>query len=131
MIKSRNRLHIFIAASCFLAYIWLYLQTVTQNFGVCIFKHVTGYPCPSCGTTSGVRSFLAGHYSDAFFQNPLSWVAIVALTVLPLWLTWDTLTSKETLWQMYQKAEEFIKKRPWPFIIIILLIWIWNLTKEI
>jgi hypothetical protein len=38
---------------------------------LCLFKHATGCPCPTCGFTRGTLSFLQGHPVQAWLYNPL------------------------------------------------------------
>ncbi len=38
---------------------------------LCLVKHLTGVPCPTCGFTRGVLSFLHGHVGQAWLYNPL------------------------------------------------------------
>lgn len=38
---------------------------------LCLFKRVTGWPCPTCGFTRGLLSFLSGHPIRAWLYNPL------------------------------------------------------------
>ncbi len=38
---------------------------------LCLFKRVTGCPCPSCGFTRGTLAFLQGHPVQAWLYNPL------------------------------------------------------------
>jgi len=59
--------------------IWLILVCVATviNFklskfvDLCLFKRVTGYPCPTCGTTRGIISLFHGKYIQAWLFNPL------------------------------------------------------------
>ncbi len=37
----------------------------------CLFKRLTGWPCPSCGFTRGTLAFLHGHLVQAWLYNPL------------------------------------------------------------
>jgi len=38
---------------------------------LCLFKRLTGWPCPSCGFTRGTLAFLHGHPIQAWLYNPL------------------------------------------------------------
>src|SRR5262245_55658791 len=49
---------------------------------VCVFKAVTGWPCPTCGSTRAVGRLLEGDLPGAFAMNPLA--VMVALAIL-LW----------------------------------------------
>jgi hypothetical protein len=70
----------------------------------CIFRNLTGVPCPTCGATRAARAMLAGHPVEAVLWNPLlvtggavasMWVAVVAVSgrgrdirIGPRWRTW-------------------------------------------
>ena len=38
---------------------------------LCLIKHVTGVPCPTCGFTRGALSLLGGHLVQSWLYNPL------------------------------------------------------------
>jgi hypothetical protein len=42
-----------------------------QAVPFCLFKRLTGTPCPTCGFTRGMLSFLHGHPVQAWLCNPL------------------------------------------------------------
>jgi hypothetical protein len=46
--------------------------TLGQPLELCLFKRLTGLPCPTCGMTRGVLAFLGGHVGLAFAYNPLA-----------------------------------------------------------
>ena len=52
---------------------------------LCMLRRVTGYPCPTCGTTRMVLAALELRIVEAFFHNPLMFllcvVSIVLLTI--------------------------------------------------
>lgn len=50
----------------------------------CVFKYVTGIPCPGCGTTRACLQFLEGHPVDAFYWHPLFWLTVILLVVATL-----------------------------------------------
>ena len=37
----------------------------------CVFKSVTGFPCPACGSTRAVAHLAQGRFSSAVAMNPL------------------------------------------------------------
>jgi len=59
--------------------LWLALGGVTlvlsartgRPVRLCLLKRFTGYPCPTCGFTRGVLSFLQGHLLQGWLCNPL------------------------------------------------------------
>lgn len=51
----------------------------------CLFRRLTGYPCPACGGTRGVLNLLTGDPAAAWALNPLlftalaTWAAVLVL----------------------------------------------------
>jgi len=43
---------------------------------LCLIKHLTGLPCPTCGFTRGALSLLSGHVAQAWLYNPLVYSAL-------------------------------------------------------
>ena len=43
---------------------------------ICVFRNVTGLPCPFCGGTRSVGSVLSGDLAEAWSFNPLGLVAV-------------------------------------------------------
>lgn len=53
------------------------------------------------------------------------------MVIVPVWLLYDVISKKDTLYSNYRKFENTIKIR-WVAIVLILLIlanWIWNIQK--
>lgn len=48
----------------------LHLDHLPVNF--CVFKSLTGLPCPTCGTTRAFGRLFAGDISGAIAMNPLA-----------------------------------------------------------
>lgn len=133
---SRTKLYTLLSIACILGYAWLFIQlsqngTNTGLPTVCFIKSVTGVPCPSCGSTRSVLELLHGQLKSAFLLNPLGFVLLAGLLIIPLWLLFDLLSQRQSLLQVYLRSEQFIRK-PLPAIIFILLLlinWIWNIVK--
>lgn len=54
----------------------------------CIFKSITGLPCPSCGTGRQILALTQGHFQDAFLANPAAFVlaaTVVTFFALDCW----------------------------------------------
>lgn len=133
---SRNKLYAILAAACAAGYTWLlltYFHTVSNesDFGVCLFKQVTGIPCPSCGTTRSVLSILKGDILEGILWNPFGIIIILILFIFPVWIILDVLSRKDTLFNVYNQTELFLKRK-WiaiPAILLVLVNWIWNIVK--
>nr|WP_315123857.1 DUF2752 domain-containing protein [uncultured Capnocytophaga sp.] len=131
--------YLFISLFCCASWGWLlgfeHFRQHSSPVGVtlCPIKAVTGYPCPSCGTTRSVHTFFEGHISEALWVNPLGIVAGLLLAVVPLWLLHDALRRRATLHKFFIAFEQWFK-RPYvyiPFFTFIVLNWIWNLYKNL
>ena len=133
---SRNKLYIFIVMACIAGYTWLgfsYYQSVGDNngFGVCMVKHVSGIPCPSCGSTRSALAFLNGHFAESLLLNPIGIILIFMLIVFPIWIGYDVVKQKDTFYRAYQKIEMHFRKRviAVPAILLVIINWIWNIHK--
>jgi len=134
---NRNKLYILLAVSCVTGYAWLFSGNtvfVESNFGnlsVCLMKHVTGIPCPSCGSSRSILSLLDGNMVDALYWNPLGIVILLIMIIVPNWIFYDCIIRKDTLFNFYKKAESFLQQQKVaiPAILLLLVNWIWNIHK--
>jgi hypothetical protein len=133
---SRNKLYIILILACLTGYIWLYLSIhpTSSGFdevGVCIIKHTTNIPCPSCGSTRSIISLLMGNIKEAFLINPFGIIVAGIMVILPLWISTDLIRRKQTLLVQYNKMELFLKKpqHSIPLILLVIINWIWNIAK--
>ena len=133
---TRNRLYVLLSAACLLGYVWLfitYARSVTHEdvLGICLFKQITGIPCPSCGSTRSVLSLLHGDLTGALIWNPFGLILMVIMAISPVWILVDLLARKQSLYRLYIKSEQLLRRK-WTmllFIGLVLLNWIWNIIK--
>lgn len=111
-------------------YFFVYLSTFLdphQEHSVCIYKNITGYPCPGCGMTRSTISLFRGDFLQSLMWNPLAIIVnIMAITAL-IWMLYDLITNKPS----FDKISK-IKLHPIYLIIIALIVlanWIWNFKK--
>ncbi len=93
---------------------------------------MTGYSCPSCGTTRAILLFFKGEIMESIYSNPFGIILISIMTVSPLWIIYDLLTNRETFYVVYHKIEQRFRQKRVAIIlvVIVLLNWIFNLIKE-
>lgn len=133
---TRNKLYSLLLIACLAGFIYLFYsiqKEQQETVGVCIIKNVTGYPCPSCGTTRAVTLLLNGEIINSLLLNPFGIIVAIIMTIFPVWVLTDIALRKETFFLAYKKAETIIRK-PWIAIVLILLVllnWIWNLYKNL
>lgn len=93
----------------------------------CLFRRVTGFPCPGCGTGRGLLLLLKGDFLNAWWMNPFSYLLFFAGIFLPGWIMRDLIQKKRSL--------EFFLQKPWPLKIqmsmfsLLGINWIWNFLK--
>lgn len=131
----RNTLYRLLGASCVVGYGWLYyemkLAAATSSIGVCLVKHVTAIPCPSCGTTRSVVAMLQGDWGQALLLNPFGYLIAAILLLAPVWILFDLFSKRATLFQAYQYLERVVRKPFYavPLVMLVLANWIWNIMK--
>lgn len=139
MSLNRNKLYSIIFISCLTGYIWLYYvakKSITEtstSVEACFLKHTLNIPCPSCGSTRSIISLTKGHFTEALFINPLGYLIALIMVIAPLWIIYDISTQRKTLFEFYLKMEYYLRK-PYlatPLIFLVIINWIWNITKEL
>lgn len=125
-----------VLAACSAGYTWLYFNLAGVSsgggtLGVCLFKRLSGLPCPSCGTTRSIVALIHGDVAGALALNPLGVAMAVILVVAPLWAAFDLVASKHTLWRCHQRAESLLRAPRYalPLILLLLLNWCWTVAK--
>ena len=136
MALSRNKLYSILFIACFAGYTWLYFcvsseQAIYKPIEVCLVKHFTNIPCPSCGATRSILTLTKGNLTEAFSINPMGFLVVFIMLLAPLWIIVDIAAKKNTLFTFYQKTETYLKRPQLaiPLVIIVFINWIWNITK--
>lgn len=99
----------------------------------CPIKSVTTLPCPSCGSTRSILEIMHGNYLDALLVNPLGYISLLGVIITPIWIIYDLISKKETLYLSFRKTENYLKKRyiAIPLIVLIVANWLWNINKNL
>jgi len=135
---NRKRLYTFVLGFTALSYLYLLLAAYGNHFSVnvtvCHIKRFTGFPCPSCGTTTAALLALHGNFYSAFLVNPIGLLAVVMLIVTPVWILIDLYQGDGSFHQFYEKIQKLFKNNRYflsAFIVLILINWIWNFYKQV
>lgn len=105
-----------------------------SSFTICLFKNLTGLPCPSCGVTRSLLLLATGDIYAALMINPLGGLVAVLMVITPPWILMDTLTGKKTLAPLFLWTEKRIqssKAVSLPLVALVLLNWGWNILKDL
>ena len=133
---SKNKLYLFILIACASGYIYLLYNlyySKSNQFSVCMIKNVSGFPCPSCGTTRAVQLLFKGDFIASVLTNPFGIIVSGSMVFLPFWIVCDVLLKKQSFYDFYNKIEAVLKQKiiAIPLIIIVILNWIWNINKAL
>ena len=139
MTLNRNRLYLIILIACAAGYVWLIMNLLyppvhhSKETSICLLKHFTNIPCPSCGSTRSLLSILNGDFLEGFFLNPLGYVLLLIMMAAPVWVIFDWICNSQTLLSFYKKTEQFLsqKKVAITAILLVLMNWAWNIYKGI
>jgi hypothetical protein len=136
MEMKRNKLYIFLLIAIAFGYAWLIFSNVIffkeKHIG-CLFKKVTTYPCPSCGTTRSVQLVFKGEFFSSFILNPFGILVATIMLVVPFWIGIDLIKKSDSFFKFYKASEQFISKKPIAILLFLLVIlnWYWNIKKNI
>ena len=99
----RNLLFIFIITGGY-AFLWFSALTNSEHsYTLCMFKNVTGHPCPGCGMGRASIELFQGHVAESVHFH---WWAIpfhIMLIVSLVWLIRDLLVKSDSYWKFIQK----------------------------
>lgn len=139
MSSGGNRICLIVLTACFAGYLWI-IYALTSSASdklrspeVCIFRNVTGIPCPSCGSTRSVIALTQADFHGAVMTNPLGIVVAIIMLAAPPWIITDLLSKKRSFMTFYGYVEKTLRKPPVAVLLITLLLanWIWNILKGI
>jgi hypothetical protein len=132
---SASRFYLLIAVLLFIGWIWVFLNfnyfySDANVHELCLFKIVTGIPCPSCGSTRSVINLLKGNWFQGFYLNPLGFIVLLFMLIVPFWLLYDVAVGKDGLFRAYKYAEKILRTK-WsiPLIFLLVINWIWSISK--
>lgn len=136
VLKPKN-VYLLLTITCLLGWAWLLHSFIFQKYdvgvNVCLSKHITSIPCPSCGTTRSVMALFQEDVFKAMYWNPIGIVASCVLVLVPFLLLYDWIFKKKTIYKVYLRAEETLSKPLFyiPLCVLVLLNWFWNIYKGV
>jgi hypothetical protein len=120
-------------------YVWIGGNLIWGDDGrsgmtLCLFKRLTGVACPSCGATRSMLALLHGDAGYAFHINPLGFVLLPMLIILPWWLCTDFVLLDNSLYRTSGKLRQTFIKYRWTATtgaILLIANWGWNIFKTL
>ena len=118
-------------------YLWFFVSQQWLNANpaktssVCLFKQMSGLPCPSCGSTRAAHALMKGQVADSFQLNPIGTLAPIVLLLFSLGLIRDFLFRKQDVYNLYRRLELRLRQKAVaiPLTLLLLLNWCWNIYK--
>ena len=134
---TRKKLYTVLTGLMLVGYLWLGWNFIEGSAhssvpSICLFKEVTGLPCPSCGTTRSLLLLMHGDFRESFMMNPFGMMLALALMVMPLWIMADAFSRSGTFYRRYAQMEYLFthnKLIAASAAAIVVLNWVWNITK--
>lgn len=129
--RQKRGVYLFLLSAFALGCLWLFVSqtSMLEGFSVCIFKHIWGIPCPSCGSTHGVVALLHGNFTEALVLNPNSFIIAAGMLFVPLCALYDVLRRDDLLYRSFSffcqttgKTAVFV-----PFLVFEALVWCYKL----
>jgi hypothetical protein len=112
--------------------LWIVLNAAGLiSFSPCPFHLITGWACPSCGTTRAIMALIHGNIAGSLLINPIAIVVCLLLLCFGLCWTWDLLTGRNTRVRIIERFGLLIQRRrvALPLVVLVLANWIWNISK--
>jgi hypothetical protein len=96
-------------------------------FPGCLFRVITGLPCPSCGLTHAFIALGHGRVSEAFLDNIMSPLLFVTLIGILGVSVYESLAGRYLLQPLWARVKSKVLVG---VLILAALSWTWNLFKH-
>ena len=108
-------------------YFLLFYSNALTNQSFCIFKHITGIPCPSCGSTRATLLLFHGEFGKSISLNPFGIITNILILVSIAWMLKDIIISRDTFLPFLKKTLDI--RIQYVILVIVVANWIWNIAK--
>ncbi len=128
-----KKLYFFFLGLSLIGFLWIFINAFLQaDIPVCLFKRLTGIPCPSCGITGTIESVLHGDFNHISQFNLLGIIVLPLILIFPLWIIMDLLFHKTSFYYFYLSAEKILRKKQVaiPMIALVIINWAWNIYQH-
>ena len=110
-------------------FLFIFYPHFINNYSFCLFKDITGIPCPACGSTRATILLFKGEVLQSILMNPLALVTNFLIFVSLLWLIYEIITGRNDFMNFMKK--DWSAKYKVLIAVIIIINWIWNIKKGI
>jgi len=111
----------------------LYLFLMPKIFGTaCVIQGITGFPCPTCGSTRAFGYLIRGDWQAAFFWHPLIVLSLFILFSVLVYIIWQDVLLLRAF-RSGKKINLYSNTKIWyvfvPIFILYIIIYIYRLVK--
>jgi hypothetical protein len=109
-------------------FLCFYTETIVK-YNFCVFKQVTGIPCPACGSTRATLQLIQGNLGESILINPFALLTNSLIVISFFWMIIDVAKNTDSFIS-YLKKDWNIKYK---ILVVIIIVsnWIWNIQKGI
>jgi hypothetical protein len=134
-VVTRTTLYFLVFVTGLAAYAWVGWNVLSEShngFTLCLFKNMTGFPCPSCGTTRAILLLLQGEPIQSIAMNPLGIPSALLMIVFPCWIASDVVKRKNSFYNTFLYLEEWLRKKEiaYPALLLLAMIWSWEIYNH-
>lgn len=101
--------------------VFIFNPAKSKIFPPCLFKTITGFYCPGCGSLRAVHQLMHGHFIEAFRLNPL--MVLFAVIMVVIFIVF--LIPSEKIKHLRSK----FSKMPIALIVLVIIIAYWILRN--
>ena len=122
--REHRSLYRIFGALSLVALVWLAwnIRNPENDFPGCLFRHLTGIPCPSCGITHSMLDIVQFRFAEAAKDNILGFPAAAMLAVVPFLIFTDAIFRKQYFIRCYHTMERILQQQPVLSAILVLLV---------
>lgn len=106
-----------------------YVNNHEHTVTFCMFRNITGIPCPGCGMGRASLSILKGNFNEAFQYNILSIPFTMFILMSVFWLIYDIWNKRDTFFKTINR--KISTNYLIVLVVIILSSWIINIIRGI
>ncbi|HLP59499.1 MAG TPA: DUF2752 domain-containing protein [Candidatus Deferrimicrobium sp.] len=114
-------IYFMVTGTCLLFVYVLYLVKQIPRIP-CVFKTITGLPCPTCGATRVLKCLFQFDIVSAFLWNPMLFLAGIAFIAWVVYGFYMSFSGKKAKIILTGKEKRFLR---WGVVILILIDWIY------
>jgi hypothetical protein len=100
-----------------------------HNQTFCLFRLVTGIPCPACGSTRATLLLFHGDFAGSFLLNPFGILTNIIILLSIAWMMRDIVRNDDTFLPFLKR--DWDNRAKIVLTLIVTINWIWNIAKGV